>query len=44
MNGVDIVAKNEELERFIYGNLDAGTFRKDVLEHWLHEHTMPLES
>lgn len=44
MNGVDIVAKNEGLEQFIYGNLDAGTFRKDVLEHWLHEHTMPLES
>ena len=44
MNSVDIIASNEELELFIYGNLNAGTFRKDVLEHWLHEHTVPLES
>ena len=38
MNGVDVAANNDELERFIYGNLEAGTFRKDVLETWLHEH------
>jgi len=42
-NGVDIVATNDEIERFIYGNLEAGTFRKDVLEPWLHEHTVSLE-
>src|SRR5690606_14999221 len=42
-NGVDVFASNDELERFIYGNLEAGTFRKDVLEQWLHEHTEPLE-
>lgn len=42
-NGVDIAATNDELERFIYGNLEAGTFRKDVLEQWLHSHTAPLE-
>ena len=41
MNGVDILASNDELEIFIYSNLEAGTFRKDVLERWLHEHTEP---
>jgi len=41
-NGVDVAASNKELELFIYGNLEAGTFRKDVLETWLHEHTSPL--
>ena len=38
MNGADVAASNDELERFIYGNLKAGTFRKDVLEKWLREH------
>jgi death-on-curing protein len=42
LNGADIAADNDEIERFIYSNLDAGTFRKDVLEAWLHEHTAPL--
>jgi death-on-curing protein len=42
MNGVDIAANNAELETFIYANLEAGTFHKDVLESWLHEHTAPL--
>ena len=42
MNGMDIAAGNEELEHFIYGNLEAGTFRKDVLEAWLHAHVEPL--
>ena len=41
LNGVDIGASNTELEVFIYSNLEAGTFRKDVLERWLHEHTEP---
>src|SRR6187549_842935 len=27
MNGLDIAAGNDELERFIYSNLEAGTFR-----------------
>ena len=39
LNGVDVFASNEELERFIYDNLEAGTFRKDILERWLHTHT-----
>lgn len=42
LNGADITADNDEIERFIYFNLEAGTFRKDVLEAWLHEHTAPL--
>ena len=42
MNSVDIVAENDELEVFIYSNLEAGTFRKDVLERWLHGHTASL--
>ncbi|MBN9335885.1 type II toxin-antitoxin system death-on-curing family toxin [Devosia sp.] len=42
LNGADIVADNEEIERFIYFNLEAGTFRKDVLEAWLHQYTAPL--
>jgi death-on-curing protein len=41
MNGVDIDAENDAMEQFIYHNLEAGTFRKEVLEAWLHEHTRP---
>lgn len=43
LNGTDITAENDEIERFIYANLEAGTFRKDVLEAWLHAHTAPFE-
>jgi death-on-curing protein len=43
MNGVDIVSDNDELEKFIYTNLEAGTFRKDVLDAFLRTHTAPLE-
>lgn len=43
MNGVDILAENDEIEAFIYSNLESGTFRKDVLEAWLHTHTGALE-
>lgn len=42
-NGADIVASNEEAEAFIYSNLEAGTFRKDVIEVWLHAHTAPFD-
>lgn len=41
MNGTLVVASNDEIEQFIYSNLEAGTFRKDVLEDWLHRHTAP---
>jgi death-on-curing protein len=41
-NGVDITAENDAIETFIYSQLEAGTFRKDVLERWLHQNTAPL--
>lgn len=43
MNGADTVATNDEAERFILGHLEQGTFRKEVLERWLHEHTAPFD-
>ena len=43
MNGADVSATNDELERFIYSNLEAGSFRKDVLDKWLHEHIEPFD-
>lgn len=42
MNGLDIAAENDEIENFIYAHLEAGTFQKDRLEAWLHQHTTPL--
>ena len=39
MNGLDIAASNDELERFFYSNLEAGTFRKDVIDAWLRDRT-----
>lgn len=36
-------ASNEELVRFIYRHLEAGTFRKDVLEVWLRERVVAFE-
>ena len=43
MNGVDVTAANDEAETFIYRHLEAGTFRKDVLEEWLNRNTAPFE-
>lgn len=42
LNGVDIFASNDEIELFIYSNLESQSFRKDVLEAWLHQNTQPL--
>lgn len=42
MNGVDIDPGNDDIERFIYSNIEASTFNKDVIERWLHEHTSPF--
>jgi len=42
-NGADVTATNEDAERFIYAHLEAGTFRKDVLEEWLHANTAPFD-
>lgn len=43
LNGADIAASNDELEVFIYGHLEAGTFRKEILEVWLNTHTAPFD-
>ena len=42
MNGVDIAPGNDDIERFIYAHLEAGTFNKDVIDAWLREHTEPF--
>ena len=42
-NGVDPTGTEEEWIDFIYSNLEAGTFRKEVLEAWLQAHTAPLK-
>ncbi len=42
LNGADISASNDELEIFIYSNIEAGTFRKEVLEGWLNKHVVPF--
>jgi death-on-curing protein len=41
LNGRDIVPGNRTIEKFIYGHLEAGTFRKDVIEAWLRKNTAP---
>lgn len=38
-NGLDILPDNQMIENFIYSNLEAGSFRKDVLDGWLRENT-----
>jgi death-on-curing protein len=42
-NGLDITAGNEAIEVFIYSNLEADTFHKDVIEAWLHANTSPFD-
>jgi len=42
LNGVEVTGDQDELIAFIYEHLEAGTFRKDVLEHWLNRHTKPI--
>ena len=42
-NGVSPNGEEDDWINFIYSHLEAGTFRKDALEVWLHEHAGPLE-
>jgi death-on-curing protein len=42
LNGLDIVPDNITIETFIYRHLEAGTFRKDVLDAWLRVNTAAL--
>lgn len=39
INGIEITASQDEVEKFIYSNLEAGTFTKDILDGWLRENT-----
>jgi death-on-curing protein len=42
LNGLDILPDNKVVETFIYGHLDAGTFRKPVIDAWLRSNTGPF--
>jgi death on curing protein len=41
LNGHTIVASQPATINFILGNLERGTFRKDVLHDWLVKHVKP---
>lgn len=40
LNGARLEAAPQAVIDFIYGHLEAGTFRKDVLEEWLRRHVV----
>jgi death on curing protein len=42
LNGVTLTAEPDGVISFIYSNLEAGTFRKDVLDAWLRQNTGPF--
>jgi death-on-curing protein len=42
LNGATVDADPDQLIAFIYHHLEGGTFRKNVLEDWLNQHTRPL--
>jgi death-on-curing protein len=42
LNGLTLTAQPDDVIGFIYSNLEAGTFRKDVLDAWLRENTGPF--
>ena len=47
LNGARLEADQDEVVAFIYRHLEAGTFRKPVLEEWLRRHvdeSPPIES
>ena len=39
LNGLRIVADEPDIITFVLSNLEAGTFRKDILDAWLRAHT-----
>ena len=39
VNGIEMTATQHDLIKFIYNNLEAGTFTKDVLDVWLRGNT-----
>ena len=42
-NGLQPLGTEEEWIAFIYSNLEAGTFRKDVIDAWLRQRTDPFD-
>lgn len=42
-NGLQPTGSEDDWIAFIYSHLEAGTFRKDVLDAWLRAHTTPLD-
>lgn len=42
-NGFKAIGTPDDWIGFIYAHLEAGTFRKDVIEAWLRAHTVPLD-
>src|SRR5688572_26126899 len=41
VNGLELTAEPDPLIEFIYSNLEAGTFRKDIIDAWLRANTGP---
>lgn len=41
LNGHQLQAEQDAVIDFIYGHLQAGTFRKDAVQQWLMENTVP---
>ena len=39
VNGYQITASSDQLQSFIYANLEAGTFDKDTIDAWLRDNT-----
>lgn len=42
LNGARLEAEPDEVIAFIYHHLEAGTFRKDVLDEWLRQHVVAV--
>ncbi|MEO8684142.1 MAG: type II toxin-antitoxin system death-on-curing family toxin [Devosia sp.] len=42
-NGLQPQGSEDEWIAFIYSNLEGGTFRKDVVDAWLRERTVPFD-
>ena len=39
LNGIEVVAEQDDIISFVFSNLEAGTFQKDILDAWLRAHT-----
>lgn len=42
-NGLQPQGSEEDWIEFIYSNLEAGTFRKEVIDAWLRGHALPFD-